>query len=187
MLGYAKIPAYWTQGLAAIEAKPFPFAGLSLNDAYALSLKHALAQITRDGGTVHDDRVEIATQAIAPVAVEQNFAGHFPVAQIVLRQPVADATTFSFEGVGFVVQGSARVEPAADVVLVAEVSVDGQPPEVVELPTSHVRRRYAPFWRYGLSPGRHTVTVKMRPVPPGATLFLERVIVYGAEPRRPPV
>ena len=86
-----------------------------------------------------------------------------------------------------VVQGSARVEPAADVVLVAEVSVDGQPPEVVELPTSHVRRRYAPFWRYGLSPGRHTVSVKMRPVPPGATLFLERVIVYGAEPRRPPV
>ena len=158
MLGYSKIPAYWTQGLAAIEAKPFPFAGLSLNDAYALSFKHALAQITRDGGTVHDDCVEIATQAIAPVAVEQNFAGHFPVAQMMLRQPVADATTFSFEGVGFVVQGSARVEPAADVVLVAEVSVDGQPPEVGELPTSHVRRRYAPFWRYGLSPGRHTVT-----------------------------
>ena len=52
MLGYSKIPAYWTQGLAAIEAKPFPFAGLSLNDAYALSLKHALAQIRRDGGAV---------------------------------------------------------------------------------------------------------------------------------------
>ena len=85
MLGYAKIPPFWTQGLAAIEAKPFPFAGLSLNDAYALSLKHALAQIRRDGGTVHDDRVEIATQAIAPVAVEQNFAGHFPVAEMVLR------------------------------------------------------------------------------------------------------
>jgi hypothetical protein len=187
MLGYAKIPPYWTQGLAAIEAKPFPFAGLSLNDAYALSLKHALAQIQRDGGTVRDDRVEIATQPIAPVAVEQNFAGHFPVAQMVLRQPVTDGTTFSFDGVGFVVQGSARVEPAKDVVLIAEVSVDGQPPEVVELPTAHVRRRYAPFWRYGLSPGRHTVTVKMRPLPPGATLFLERVIVYGPEPKRPPV
>ena len=187
MLGYAKIPAYWTQGLAAIEAKPFPFAGLSLNDAYALSLKHALAQITRDGGTVHDDRVEIATQPIAPVAVEQNFAGHFPVAEQVLRQRVTDETTFSVDGVGFVVQGGARVEPSADVVVVAEVSVDGQAPEVVELPTNHARRRYAPFWRYGLTPGQHTVRVKVRPLPAGAALYLERVIVYGPEPRRPPV
>src|SRR6185436_9795910 len=178
-LGYAKIPAYWTQGLAAIEAKPFPFAGLSLNDAYALSLEHARAQITRDGGTVHDDRVEIATQPIAPVAVEQNFAGHFPVAEQVLRQRVTDETTFSLDGVGFVVQGGARVEPSADVVVVAEVSVDGQAPEVVELPTNHARRRYAPFWRYGLTPGHHTVRVKMRSLPPGAALYLERVIVYG--------
>jgi hypothetical protein len=187
MLGYAKIPAYWTQGLAAIEAKPFPFAGLSLNDAYALSLKHALVQVRRAGGTVADDRIEFAPQPIAPVRVEQNFEGHFPVAETVLRQRVTDETTFSFEGVGFVVQGSARVDPASDVVLVAEVSVDGQPPEVVELPTNHARRRYAPFWRYGLSPGKHTVRVKMRPLPPGATLYLERVIVYGPEAKRPPV
>jgi hypothetical protein len=187
MLGYSKIPAYWTQGLAAIEAKPFPFAGLSLNEAYALSLKHALAQIRRDGGMVHDDRVEIATQPIASVHLEQNFEGHFPVAEQILRRRVTDETTFSFDGVGFVVQGSARVEPAADVVLVAYVSVDGGPEEIVQLPTNHARRRYAPFWRYELAPGPHTVRVKMRPVPPGAALFIERVIVYGPEPKRPPV
>ncbi len=187
MLGYSKIPAFWTQGLAAIEAKPFPFAGLSLNDAYALSLKHALEQIRRAGGTVAGDRVEFARQPVRPVRVEQNFEGHFPVAEMVLRQRVTDETTFTFDGVGFVVQGSARVEPAADVVLVAEVSVDGGAAEIVELPTNHARRRYAPFWRYQLAPGPHTVKVKMRPLPPGAALFLERVVVYGAEPRRPPV
>jgi hypothetical protein len=187
MLGYRKIPAHWTQGLAAIEAKPFPYAGLSLNDAYALSLKHAQAQIRRDGGTVHADRVEIATQPIAPVQVEQNFAGHFPVAEQVLRQRVVDETTFTFDGVGFVVQGSARAEPAADVVIVAEVSVDGGPAEIVELPTSHARRRYAPFWRYNLAPGHHRVRITVRTLPPGATLFLERVIVYGPAPKRPPV
>ena len=137
---------------------------------------------------MHDDRVDIATQADrAGARSSRTSPGHFPVAEMVLRQRVTDETTFSFEGVGFVVQGSARVEPAKDVVLVAEVSVDGQPPEIVELPTNHARRRYAPFWRYGLSPGRHTVRVKMRPLPPGATLFLERVIVYGPEPKRPPV
>jgi hypothetical protein len=187
MLGYAKLPAFWTQGLGAIEAKPFPYAGLSLNDAYALSLKHALAQIRKSGGVVADDRVEIARQPIVPVRVEQNFEGHFPVAEQVLRRRVTDETTFTFDGVGFVVQGSARVEPAADVVIVAEVSVDGGPAEVVELPTAHARRRYAPFWRYQLAPGPHTVRVKLRPLPPGAALFLERVVVYGPEPKRPPV
>jgi hypothetical protein len=186
-LGYSKIPAVWKQGLAAIEAKPFPHAGLSLNDAYALSLKHAQAQIVRDGGAVHADRVEIATQPIAPVRVEQNFEGHFPVAEQVLRQRVTQETTFTFDGVGFVVQGGARAEPGADVVVTAEVSVDGGPSDVVELPTNQARRRYAPFWRYQLAPGRHTVRVKMRPLPPGAALFIERVIVYGPEPKRPPV
>jgi hypothetical protein len=187
MLGYSRIPRFWTQGLAAIEAKPFPFAGLSLNDAYALSLKHALAQIRQAGGTVADDHVEFERQPVAPVRVEQNFEGHVPVAEQVLRRRVTDETTFTFEGVGFVVQGSARVEPAADVVLVAEVSVDGGPPEIVELPTNHARRRYAPFWRYQLAPGPHTVRVKMRPLPPGASLYLERAIVYGPGPKRPPV
>lgn len=127
------------------------------------------------------------TQPIAPVRVEQNFEGHFPVAEQVLRRRVTDETTFTFDGVGFVVQGSARVEPAADVVLVAEVSVDGQAPEVVELPTDHARRRFAPFWRYQLAPGPHTVKVKMRPLPAGAALFIERVVVYGPQPKRPPV
>ena len=187
MLGYAKIPPYWTQGLAAIEAKPFPFAGLSLNDAYALSLKHALAQIRATAARCATIASRSRRRRSRRCAVEQNFDGPLPGRREVLRQRVTDETTFSFEGVGFVVQGSARVEPAKDVVLVAEVSVDGQPPEVVELPTNHARRRYAPFWRYGLSPGRHTVRVKMRPLPPGATLYLERVIVYGPEPKRPPV
>jgi hypothetical protein len=187
MLGYARIPAYWKQGLAAIEAKPFPYAGLSMNDAYALSLKHALASIRRNGGTVDGDRVQLAPQAVAPVRVEQNFEGHFPVAEQVLRRRVTGETTFSFDGVGFVVQGAARAEPSADVVIVAEVSVDGGAPEIVELPTAVARRRYAPFWRYQLKPGPHTVTVKVRPLPPGASLVLDRVIVYGPEPKRPPV
>jgi hypothetical protein len=187
MLGYSKIPAFWTQGLAAIEAKPFPYAGLSLNDAYALSLKHALTQIRAAGGTVRDDGVDIAVQPIAPVRVEQNFAGHFPTDEIVLRQRVAGETSFTFDGIGFVVQGAARAEPARDVVLVAEVTIDGGPAETIELPTNHARRRYVPFWKYELAPGRHTVRIRLRETPPDASLFLERVVVYGPAPKRPPV
>ena len=63
----------------------------------------------------------------------------------------------------------------------------GDLPEIVELPTGHAGRRYAPFWRYNLPAGRHTVRITVRPLPADTTLFLERVIIYGPEPKRPPV
>jgi hypothetical protein len=187
MLGYEKIPAYWKQGLAAVEPKPFAFAELSLNDAYRLSLSHALAQVRRHGGRVDGETVEIARQPIAPVRVEQNFEGHFPVAEQRLRRRVTDETTFTFEGVGFVVQGGTRSEPGRSAVLVADVFIDGALAETVELPTDVSRRRYVPFWRYGLTPGSHAVRIKLRNPSPDLAVFLERVVVYGPAPVKPPV
>ena len=159
MLGYSKIPAYWTQGLAAIEAKPFPYAGLSLNDAYAPEpeARPRADPARRRRGARGPRRDRHAADRRGAGRAELR-PGHFPVAEQVLRRRVTDETTFTFDGVGFVVQGSARVEPAARRrVIVADVSVDGGPAEVVELPTNHARRRYAPFWRYDLAPGPHTV------------------------------
>ena len=60
---------------------PFEYAGLSLNDTYALTFKHALQLIRRNGGEVTDDHVVLALQPVAPVRVEQNFEGHFPIAR----------------------------------------------------------------------------------------------------------
>ena len=120
----------------------------------------------------------IAVEPIAPVRVEQNFEGHFPVAEIVLRQRVTDEATFTFEGIGFAVQGAARSQSGADQVIVAEVTIDGEPAETVELPTGHARRRYAPFFRYGMPPGRHTVRVKLKNPSPDLAVTMERVIVY---------
>jgi hypothetical protein len=186
-LGYSKIPPFWTQGLAEVEATPFPFANLSLNDAYRLSEKHARQLIREHGGTSADDHVEIAVEPIAPVRVEQNFEGHFPVAEVVLRRRLTDEATFAFDGIGFAVQGSARSESGADQVIVADVFIDGQMAETVELPTGHTRRRYAPFWRYGLADGHHTVRLKIRTPSPDLGVGLERAIVYGPAPVRPPV
>jgi hypothetical protein len=131
--------------------------------------------------------VEIALEPIAPVRVEQNFEGHFPVAEQVLRRRLTDETSFTFEGIGFAVQGSARSESSADAVITADVFVDGQLAETVALPTAHTKRRYAPFWRYGLAAGTHTVRLKLRAPSPDLYLQLERVIVYDASPKAPPV
>jgi hypothetical protein len=187
MLGYDKIPAFWRQGLAAIEAKPFPYAGLSLNDAYDLSLAHALAQVKAHGGRVDGETVEIARQPIVPVRVEQNFEGHVPVGELPFRRRVTDEISFEFDGVGFLAQGGPRVEPARDVVIAADVFVDGALVETIELPTNVTRRRYAPFWRYNLPAGKHTVRVKLRNPTADTWIQLDRVIVYGPKPIRPPV
>ena len=187
MLGYQKIPAFWKQGLADVEPMKFKYANLSLNDAYDLSFKHALELIRRNGGEVSEDRVVVAVQPVVPVRVEQNFEGHFPVAEIPLRRRLTDETTFAFEGIGFVVQGAVRNEAGRDQVVVVEMYIDDRLAEAVELPTNTARRRYIPFWRYELAEGRHTVRLKVRNPSPDATISLERAVVYGRKPSRPRV
>jgi hypothetical protein len=188
LIGYSKIPAFWTQGLAEVEATRFPFANLSLDDAYRLSDQHARRLIREHGGTVADDHVAIALETIAPVKVEQNFEGHVPVGEIVVRQRITDETSFTFEGIGFAVQGAARSQTGTDALIQADVFIDDRLHETIDLPTAHINRRYAPFWAYGLADGRHTVRLKLRsPLPEQRGLWLERVIVYGSAPRTPPV
>jgi ADP-ribosylglycohydrolase len=187
IVGYSKIPAFWKQGLSDVEPMAFQHAGLSLNDAYDLTVKHALDVIRRNGGEVAPDHVVIAVQPVKAVRVEQNFEGHFPIAELPLRRRVSDETTFSFEGIGFAVQGSARSEHDKDQVIVAELYIDGQMLETIELPTNFTRRRFTPFWKYGLPDGKHTVRLKIRNPSPDASLSMERAIVYGSKPRRPTV
>jgi hypothetical protein len=185
ILGYAKIPAYWKQGLSAVEPIAFQHAGLSLNDAYDLTFKHALDLIRRNGGQVADDKVVVAVQPVKAVRVEQNFEGHVPISEIPLRRRLSDETTFSFEGVGFVVQGSVRSENGKDQVIVADMYIDDQVVETIELPTNFTRRRFTPFWKYGLPESKHTVRLKIRNPSADITVSMERVIIYGSRRLRP--
>ncbi|HKN45550.1 MAG TPA: ADP-ribosylglycohydrolase family protein, partial [Propionibacteriaceae bacterium] len=187
IIGYSKIPAYWKQGLSAVEPIAFQHAGLSLNDVYGLTFKHALELIRRNGGQVADDHVTLALQPVKAVRVEQNFAGHFPIAEILLRRRLSDEMTFSFEGIGFVVQGSARSESSKDQEIVADMYVDDRLVETIELPTNFTRRRFTPFWRYGLQEGKHTVRLKIRNPSADASVSLERAVIYGSKPGRPVV
>ena len=187
IIGYSKIPAYWKQGLSQVEPLPFEYADLSLNDTYALTFKHALQLIRRTGGEVTDDHVVVALQPVAPVRVEQNFEGHFPIAEIPLHKQLRDEVSFTIEGIGFVVQGSARSDGAKDQVITTEMYIDDRLVETIELPTNFTRRRFTPFWKYQLPQGTHVVRLKVRTPTSDASVSLERAIVYGAAPTRPPV
>jgi hypothetical protein len=188
ILGYDRIPAYWKQGLAEVEAVPFKYTTISLQDAYGLSLKHALALIVRHGGRDEGEAVTIATQAPTPVRLEQNFEGHHPVAEVRLgRATTGRDTAFEFDGIGFAVQGSVRSDDGQDHVIEVDVFVDDRKVERVSLPTNVTRRRYIPFWQYGLPDGRHRVRLQVVAPAAGASMHLQRAVIYGASPRIPEV
>ncbi|WP_239491968.1 ADP-ribosylglycohydrolase family protein [Luteitalea sp. TBR-22] len=188
ILGYERIPAYWKQGLAEVEALPFKYTTISLNDAYALSYEHALEVVRRAGGREDGDAVLIPVQAPAPVALEQNFEGHHPVAEIRLARATDGLETrFEFDGIGYAIQGSVHSEDGKDHVLLVDVLIDGRPAETVELPTNVNRRRFIPFWKYELPDGHHTVRLRLQRAVPGASLRLQRAIIYGSAPRRPEI
>ncbi len=188
ILGYERIPAYWKQGLAEVEGTPFKYTTISLNDAYGLSYKHALDMVRRAGGREDGETIVIPVEAPKAVRLEQNFEGHHPVAEVRLaRATQGDETRFTFDGIGFAIQGDARSEDGKDHVLTIDMFIDDVLAETVELPTNFTRRRYIPFWKYELLDGTHTVRLKARTLEPGATLRLQRAIIYGKTPKTPEI
>jgi len=185
MLGYSKIPAYWKQGLTAVEPMDFKYTTISLNDAYDLSFKHALELVRRNGGRVTDTHVEVPVQPVRPVKLEQSFAGHYPVEKRSLRTELKDEYTFDFEGIGFAINASVRSPDGKDRVPEVEVHVDGKPVETVKLPSNETARRFVAFWRYQLPHGKHTIRLKLANPAEGGSVSLDYAILYDEQPSRP--
>lgn len=183
MKGYENIPAFWKQGLAAVEPIDFKYTTISLDDVYELSYKHALQMIERNGGQVEGDHVFLPIQQPTPVRLEQNFEGHHPVERRYLGQRVEDEVAFTFEGIGFAIRGAAMKTGAEERTLTAEMYVDGELVETSKLPTRFTTRKYTPFWRYQLHAGTHEVRIRLLNPDPDAYLRLDDVIIYADQPR----
>lgn len=188
MLGYDKIPAYWKQGLAEAEDIDFKYTTMSLNDVYALGLKHALQVVERNGGNVTGDNVTIAVQTPKAVRLEQAFPNHYPISVKAVNKNLTDEYTTDFEGVGFVLRGEAKPKgrdswgyenPFA---FNAELYVDGQKIETAKLPANFVHRRYDLFWKYQLPKGKHTVRVKLLNPDADHVVRMTDLLVYSDQP-----
>jgi len=185
MLGYSKIPAYWKQGLKEVEPVDFKYTTISLDDAYALSYKHALELVRRHGGKVSDASIEVPVQAVRPVRFEQSFPGHYPAEKRMLRTDLTDEYSFDFEGIGFAINANTRADDGKDHVPQVEVHVDGKLLETVKLPSNQNARRFVAFWRYQLPKGKHTVRLKLANPSEGGVVALEYAIIYSDQPSRP--
>ncbi|UCC23516.1 MAG: ADP-ribosylglycohydrolase family protein [Planctomycetota bacterium] len=184
MKGYKKIPTYWKQGLAEVEPIDFKYTTISLNDAYEMSFKHAVEVIERNGGQVSGGNVTIKVQEPKAVPLEVAFEGHWPKEQISLGKQLTDEIEFEFDGIGFAVEGNAQKVGEEDYVFEIEMIIDGKSIERAKLPTKFIHRRFTPFWRYQLSPGRHKVRLKVLNPTDKAKLNLNYVVVYGDKPFR---
>ncbi|MDX2284780.1 MAG: ADP-ribosylglycohydrolase family protein [Bacteroidia bacterium] len=184
MLGYARIPAHWKQGLQDAEDIDFQYTSMSLNDTYAMSLRQALEVIARNGGTVDGDQIVIRVQQPAPVRLEQSFAGHRPVRKAWIGTALQGEYETEFEGIGFVLRGEARSaqgQPADDrTVLRGEVYLDGTLIETPDWPVSFTRRRHELAWKYQLPKGRHQLRIRLQSPPPsGYEVRLTDLLVYA--------
>ncbi len=164
VLGYDQIPAYWKMGLKEAESIDFKYTTMSLNTVYEVGLKHALENISRNGGKVTGENITIKTQSIKPVQFEQSFAGSYSIAKIPVQWS-ADKTTlsFEFEGTGFVIKGEATDGgKPSDYVFNAAVYVDGQLIESPLLPVNYIKRRHELAWKYDLPKGKHKVSLTIK-------------------------
>lgn len=190
MLGYDKIPPVWKQGLAEAEDLDFKYTTMSLNDVYALGLKHALQVVERNGGRVAGNAVTIAVQTPKPVRLEQGFTGHYPVLTRGIHKDLESEYSFDFDGIGFVLRGEAKPknrpswESKDSFAFSADLYVDGKKLETAKLPTGYTQRRYDLFWKYQLPRGKHTVRIKLLNPDADHIVRMTDLLVYSDQPVR---
>jgi len=185
ILGYDKIPAYWKQGLKEAEDIDFKYTTMSLNDVYAMSLKHALQVIERNSGKVAGDQITIASQIPKAVRLEQSFPGHYPVQAKVINKEIGNEYSFDFDGIGFALRGEAKPkgkstwESTSRFVFDTELYIDGQKVETAKLPTDFTHRRHELFWKYQLPKGKHTVQIKVLNPDKDHLIHMGDLLVYS--------
>jgi hypothetical protein len=182
MLGYKKIPAYWKMGLKDAESIDFKYTTMSLNKVYEIGFKHALQNITRNGGRIDRDKITILAQVPQRVKFEQCFTNMRPLQKTVLAHDLnASELNFDFTGTGFVLKGAAGKKngDAPAYTFEAEVYIDNQKAETAKLPTNYTTRRLEICWKYRLPNKKHSVRVKVLKPNKDYELNSSEYIVYN--------
>ncbi|MDR2037996.1 MAG: ADP-ribosylglycohydrolase family protein [Bacteroidales bacterium] len=164
MLGYSNIPEKWMKNLYEVEDIDFAYTNISLNRTYRMSFDQALQVIERNGGKIHDDRVDIRIQPPMPVRLEQSFEHCYPKERLAGKPLEKEQdTTIEFDGTGVVLRGSFNTtesRPADDYTAILEVYVDGDLSGQMKFPYNYTTRKTELFWKYQLPNGKHSIRIK---------------------------
>lgn len=178
ILGYENIPEYWSNGLSIIEDMDFKHTNTSLNDAYEISLKHAMELIFRNNGEIENDVVKIRKEPVKVAALEQNFAGY----KLSDRTSIGQKITFGesqefeieFDGIGVALTGRVGNEDHLDTYALisdeetlngykiqAEFYLDGELSKTMDLPLYFIERAHELYYQYEIPDGHHTLKLKV--------------------------
>jgi hypothetical protein len=184
ILGYEKIPSYWKMGLKEAEDIDFKYTTMSLNDVYAISFKHALQNVERNGGKINGDNVSIKVQQPQAVKFEKSFEGIFPQELLAAKwSEHNDEINFDFEGTGFVIKGeSAKWGDTSGYIYNTELYVDNKLVERIPLPVNYTTRRYEVCWKYDLPKGKHSVKLKILNQSDQYKIQSAQIIIYSDKP-----
>lgn len=161
MLGYKKIPQKWKDGLAGAEDINFKYTSISLNKAYDISYRHALANIKRHGGREQGDMVVIPLQSPEPVAFEESFPHLVPVSKKDFHVN-GNEITLTIEGNGFVLSGyAAKKGEVPDRVITATVSIDEHITDTIRMPTNYLTRKDEIYYNLNLPAGKHSIKIQV--------------------------
>jgi len=199
MLGYQRIPARWTQPLAAIAEEKFSYTNYSFNSIVKSTVERAKLVVKKEGGSVDAKGLVVPAQQPMTLKLEQ-FAPGKVVERIALddarwkwqgpwegvaqgrperRSKNAGAeATVSFEGTGAMVVGSLDTDRGT-----ADLYLDEKWMGKIDGYNDDGHRGGEGLWgKFNLQPGNHVlrVVVKGEPYPSSkdAWIHLEDLIVY---------
>lgn len=184
MIGYDKIPDYWKMGLKEAEDLDFKYTTTSLNKVYETSLKHALEMIERNGGIVDGNNITIQVQKPIPVKYEKSFEGIYAIQKNQIKKRLNEKFDFDFEGVGFVLVGSAKKvdKNSVNINIPIEVMIDGKKMSEFNMPTNYLHRKDEVYWIYDLPRGKHNVSIIQTESKEGYYIDIEYALIYSDEP-----
>lgn len=180
MIGYDKIPSYWSKSLLEAEDMEFKYTNMSLNKTYETSFKHALQVIERNGGAVENDSVKILIQKPHEVRFEQSFPGLAPKIKEAFWQPVHKEISFTFTGTGFAWRGEAvkNSKDLEDYVFDVTFFINGEEQEKGKLPTSYKLRKHDLLWRYDMPYGDYEVKMIINNPHPDYTIYSWDYVIF---------
>lgn len=189
ILGYDKIPAYWKPAIEKVQDLKFPYTDLTLNQVYALSYKHAISLIQKNGGEVKDENVTIKVQTPELLRFEQSFEGIYPTKELLVRKDyLNESIKIDFTGNSVVVLGNVKSQcgiSTSNFVALLDVYIDGVKVEQVKMPYNFTVRKYDIFYKYMLKNGDHKLEIYWTNQNPDYRIYFKSYVVYSDSPNQP--
>ncbi len=186
MIGYKNIPQYWKPAIEEAEGLKFPYMNISLNEIYALSYKHALQVVERNGGSVADSVINIKVQKPETLRFEESFTGLYPASELLIRvDHLEEPIVVNFKGNGVVVLGNVKSVcgvSKSDYIALLDVYVDGVKTEQLKMPFDYIVRKYDIYHNYTLPQGDHKIEIKWINQNPDFRMYLKSVVTYSDAP-----